>query len=607
MSREGRALRAGLALLGVPPRRLAAPIALAGATSLWRILALALWLPLLTTVLTGELGAGRRLAALADLVPPTVDRATLLAALAGAILLVTLAKAASAHRADRAVADLAAAAEVRLGEKLLRRHLRFARHRLLDAGPAGTVRNLSRLPARAARLVRWVVRAGASALEMTLYALLMLWLAPALAGVALALLAAYFLGVRRLVERAEERAGEEEDAEDEAAAEVQGLARNLLLVRLSTPEDEAVAAFRDSAVRRTALAGRRRAALALIDEARQAVGVLLLVAFVLAVGWALARFDGGAVSRYLVFFFVFRRALGAFATVQRLPRQWRSIRQRLDEAAALLAAGGDAEVPSGDRPMPPLAAGLAVRRLDFAYEPDRPALAGVSFNAPRGRLTVLVGPNGSGKSTLVELLLRLRDAPPATLFADDVDLREVELGALRRATGYAGPEPMLLDGTLRDNLTIGLGEVAEERLWAAAEAVGLAPLVRGLEGGFDHAVGDDGLRLSQGERQRLALARVLVRDPALVLLDEATSSLDAESERRAMEALADLARDRVVVAVSHRLASVPASAHVVVLDGGQVVEEGPCAELAARSGPFRRLLDAAAAEAPPVPRLTAAR
>lgn len=575
--------------MGLSERRLAGPIALSTLASLLGILALIVWLPLLHTVLPGQARLGGRLQDLSSLLPENLGRAPLFAALATALVFLTLAKAGARYLADRSLGELTAAGAERLRERLVRRHLRFGQQWLDAAGPAQTVRNLYRVPERTARLARWLVRSGANGIELTLYGLLMAWLAPPLALVALTLMTAYYFGIKNLVEKAEARAGDEEEAEDRAAAEIQDLARNLVLIRLHTPEEEAVSAFGERAGRRAALAGRRQSLLRLIDEARQVTNVILLLAFVLAVGWLLGRFEGVAVSRYFVFFFVLRRAMGTFSSLQRLPRQWRNLRQTLDEVSRLLEGDEARVVPSGELPMPPLSRGLEVRKLTFAYEPGRPVLEDVSFVARRGRLNVLLGPNGSGKSALVELLLRLTDSPPGTLLADGVDLRDVDLAALRRATGYAGPEPMLLDSSLRENLTIGLGDVPEECLSRAAETAGLVDLVERLEGGFDHPLGSRGLRLSQGERQRVALARVLLRDPALVLLDEATSSVDAASEREAMLTLERIAAARVVLVVTHRVASIPDEAWVVLLEGGRVVAEGRCRELAATSEPFRRM------------------
>lgn len=579
----------GLAFLDLRPGDLAGPLLLHWTAGILRLLTLALWVPLLHTVLSGEFQLGRRLVFLQGLVPDDASRTNVLAVLAVAVAAAALARGGVAYLAERAMSARVAAGERALGAKLVRRHLQFGQGYFDDAGPARTVRALQRLPARTARLSRWVVRAAASSLEFVLHAALLVVLAPLLGSLALALLAAYYFGFRRIVRRVEARAIEDEDLDDEGASEAHDLASNFLLLRLNTPSEQAVRIFREGSERRAVIERRRIGMLSLLDEARQAMNVILLLLFVLGAGLAIRQLDAAAVSRYLVFFFVFRRSMASFSALQRMPAQWRGLRLRVVEVGNLLAGANAPVIEPGDRPMPPIETGLSVRNLTFGFAEAQPVLRDVSMAAPCGALTVVVGPNGSGKSTLLKLVLRLYDAPPGTLLLDGTDIRAFDLDGLRSRCGFAGPEPMLLDASLRDNLCFGLDGASEDRLWAAAERAGLAPLVKGLEGGFNHRIGSSGLRLSQGERQRVALARVFLRDPAIMLLDEAMSSFDPAAEAVAMAGLEAFAAGRVVLVVTHRLAAIPPAAQVIVLDEGRIVEQGRCAELLARPGLFRRL------------------
>src|SRR5262249_28006507 len=234
---------------------------------------------------------------------------------------------------------------------------------------------------------------------------------------------------------------------------------------------------------------------------------------------------------------------------------------------------------------------LEVRALRFTYPGDeRPTLDGVSLEIARGRVVALVGPSGSGKSTLVSLLLRFWDAPPGSIRIDGRDVREAAADDVRARIASVAQRTRLFTGTIRDNLLLARPAATADERADAVRRAGLAAFLASLPEGDLTWIGEEGLRLSGGERRRLAVARALLGDAPFLVLDEPTADLDAITERAVLETiLAERAR-RGVLLVTHRLVALERVDEVVVLRGGRVVERGRFAELAARDGLLARML-----------------
>lgn len=229
--------------------------------------------------------------------------------------------------------------------------------------------------------------------------------------------------------------------------------------------------------------------------------------------------------------------------------------------------------------------------VSFGYVEDAPVLHDLSFEVGAGEVVALVGPSGAGKTTLVDLVGRFYDPTVGRITIDGVDLRDYNLRSLRSRLGIVTQDTVLFHDTVRANIAYGLGDVSQEAIERAARAANAHDFIMDLPDGYDTILGERGTRLSGGQRQRIAIARAMLRDPAILIFDEATSALDAESEHLVQQAFEELLEGRTVFVIAHRLSTVRQADKILVLESGRIVEIGTHDELLERRGVFRRLYD----------------
>ncbi len=289
-------------------------------------------------------------------------------------------------------------------------------------------------------------------------------------------------------------------------------------------------------------------------------------------------FVGGGVSSFAEVFSQLQRTLGANERVQEL----------LAETPELSAAA------AGARSAQRLAGGVRYEDVSFSYpsRADLPVLRGLTLEAKPGEKIALVGPSGAGKSTIVALLLRFYEPDAGQILLDGVDSRALDLEVIRGNMAIVPQEVMLFGGSIRDNIAYGRPGASEEEILAASQRAHCHEFITRFPEGYATLVGERGVKLSGGQRQRIAIARALLKDPAILILDEATSSLDSESEALIQEALAELLRGRTAFLIAHRLSTVRQCDRICVIENGALAESGTHAELMERDGgTYRRLAE----------------
>jgi ATP-binding cassette subfamily B protein len=314
-----------------------------------------------------------------------------------------------------------------------------------------------------------------------------------------------------------------------------------------------------------------------------AQGIVLLAAGRMVVSGSLTIGD----------FFAFNLLLAMLVMPLRMLGMWIGQAQRATASGERIFEVLDEPEGIADRPdAHPLPQGTGEIRFDgvsFGYEPGRPVLEDVDLDVPAGRTVALIGHTGSGKTTLASLVPRFYDATAGRVLVDGVDVREVTRRSLRREIGVISQDPFLFSASVRDNIAFGIPDAPLDAIVAAAGAAQAHEFVEELPQGYDTVIGERGITLSGGQRQRIAIARALLIDPRILILDDATASVDATTEALIREGLREAMRGRTTIIIAHRLSTIALADEIVVLDGGRIAARGTQGELLDTSPIYREI------------------
>mgnify|MGYP006271610247 FL=1 len=333
-----------------------------------------------------------------------------------------------------------------------------------------------------------------------------------------------------------------------------------------------------------------RRSLAVQPISQAVVGTALVAVIVLATQYLVlpGKLD---MALLLTFLFALFRLVPVIHQINNYRGQWAGLYAAIEDVSTLLSTDDKPYQDDGTAPAPPLRDAIAFRSVDFSYTPDEPVLKDVNVRFKAGHMTAIVGASGSGKSTLVDLIPRFYDPDRGRILWDGTDLRSFTMESLRDHIAIVSQSTFIFNDTVLANVRYGSPDASFQDVREVVRQANALDFIEDMPEGFDTVLGDRGVRLSGGQRQRIAIARALLRDPDILILDEATSALDTVSEKLVQQSLERLMQGRTVIAIAHRLSTIENADWVIVLEEGEVVEEGTYTELLARNGRLRTYHD----------------
>jgi len=406
-----------------------------------------------------------------------------------------------------------------------------------------------------------------------------------LLGIPIVTLTMVFLG--RKIRRA---AVEVQDRLAEATAVVDEGIGGIRIVKSFAREAYEVARFTER-VEATFVAAMRRAKISAVLA--PVIGFMALMSITITMWFGgfeviQGRLSPGGLVAYIIYTLLVAGPIAAFSG---LYSQFQSALGATERIFALLDTPADIVDAPAAQPLPPIIGRVKFDNVSFEYDSNIPVLHQINIDVQPGQVVALVGPSGAGKSTLVNLIPRFYDVTAGQISIDGYDIRQITSLNLREQIGIVPQETALFSDTIAQNIRYGLLEATPAQVEAAARAANAHEFIMASSNGYQTLVGERGVKLSGGQRQRIAIARAILKNPRILILDEATSSLDSESEKLVQEALERLMQNRTTFIIAHRLSTITNADWIVVLDGGRIVEQGAHAELLAQRGLYHKLHD----------------
>jgi ATP-binding cassette, subfamily B, bacterial MsbA len=419
---------------------------------------------------------------------------------------------------------------------------------------------------------------------LLVYTLSMFWLSWQLTVISILMFVLLATGLATLVKRVREASFEAVTSTHYFMSMVMEYITGVRTVQVFAAYDFEFQRFNKATTELMRTHAKSAAASALVQPITEAVASTILLVMLIAAVAVFVASDRLEIASLLAFLFVLLRTAPVVAQINAAWAHVNSFQGSLNSIKQLLKTDDKPYLQNGTIQFLGLKQCIEFVAVDFAYNPHQLVLKDITLTMKRGQMTALVGASGAGKSTIADLLPRFYDPTRGKILIDGVDLQDFDINTLRRKIAMVSQDTFIFNTSVRNNIAYAMEDVDEAAIQKAAQLANALEFIQNLPEGFDTQLGDRGVRLSGGQRQRIAIARALLRNPEILILDEATSALDSEAERLIQESIEQLAVGRTVIAIAHRLSTIVRADKVVVLEQGQIVEQGTYKELLERRG-----------------------
>ena len=422
---------------------------------------------------------------------------------------------------------------------------------------------------------------------LCIYLILMFKISWKLSLFAMILFPVLHYSVKWLVKKLEKSSISLAESYNDISSNISNILSCIPLVKLYTDEEKEEKRFNRMGDRTEKILFSLDKKKSLMNPLQEIIVLVAMLVLVIVMAIIVLKQKALELSSFLVFFYILRRAQRSFGIFNEFAASMATIKGPILEMLDIFDDTDKFFIPEGDKEFPGLKMSIEFNSLDFSYRKDSRTLNGITFTVKKGTTTAIVGPTGAGKTTIINLLLRFYDAPSGEITIDGNDIRDFTLKSLRAHMVLVSQDVLLFNDTIRNNIIYGLKEkVLGEKLTGVAKKARLYDFIMTLPSRFDTYIGDRGILLSGGEKQRVAIARALLKGAEILILDEATSSLDTKTEKLIQEAIDEAVKDRTAIVIAHRLSTIKNADKIVVIEEGRLVEEGKLSELLDKKGKF---------------------